>query len=392
MKTFRVKLGGWGNSRAFTLVELLVVIAIIGILIALLLPAVQAAREAARRMQCTNNLKQMGLAVHNFHDARKGLPPSTIGYIPGTLGPGHNPNASFWVLLLPYIEQNATYEILADKTNNFSIIMNNLLFWNVLDANQTTRMELQNSICSSFKSFRCPSRRGGVVTLNDAPDTNGGANNQGGMYGPQGDYAFVQGRPFQHWSSWLNNYNPTAADHAPTQQGAIRVASWTGGTASTWQPRDTMSWWNDGTSNQIVVGEKHILADFVGTCGPNGDNGTTPFNSNRWKLGDCSMLITGDWNTLSSAMSFNAQLARGPSDVGSNDPNFGLEWVPHWGSCHTGTVNFLMGDGSVQAIPVTTPSGGLYTSEADYNNKTNLSNSIIARLGCARDGNPVSLP
>ena len=118
MKTSKVKLGGGGNLGAFTLVELLVVIAIIGILIALLLPAVQAAREAARRMQCSNNLKQMGLAVHNYHDSIKCFPPGVMYHeILDTsenhsIGPGYSLYCGMvgWAaFLLPYMEQQALY-------------------------------------------------------------------------------------------------------------------------------------------------------------------------------------------------------------------------------------------------------------------------------------------
>ncbi len=98
----------------FTLVELLVVIAIIGILVALLLPAIQAAREAARRTRCSNNLKQLGLALHNYHDTHGRFPPATM--ITQTtpactnMGLGTYQRFGWGVLILPHIEQAATYD------------------------------------------------------------------------------------------------------------------------------------------------------------------------------------------------------------------------------------------------------------------------------------------
>ncbi|MCL2623735.1 MAG: DUF1559 domain-containing protein [Planctomycetaceae bacterium] len=101
-----------GGNLAFTLVELLVVIAIIGILIALLLPAVQAAREAARRMQCTNNQKQLGLGMHTYHDACKSFPYACVFPVidPWTGEPSINYDTHSWVSrILPYVEQSALY-------------------------------------------------------------------------------------------------------------------------------------------------------------------------------------------------------------------------------------------------------------------------------------------
>ena len=97
----------------FTLVELLVVIAIIGVLVALLLPAVQAAREAARRMQCSNNLKQIGLGFHNYHDANKKLPPGQdygIVRSDSASNPGTRPGWSWSAYIMPYLEGNAAFD------------------------------------------------------------------------------------------------------------------------------------------------------------------------------------------------------------------------------------------------------------------------------------------
>jgi prepilin-type N-terminal cleavage/methylation domain-containing protein/prepilin-type processing-associated H-X9-DG protein len=334
MNSYQLQNRQVANSRsAFTLVELLVVITIIGILIALLLPAVQAAREAARRMQCSNNLKQLGLALHNYHSQHNCLPYTSTIFGPNgmqlNLAPYNMPVHNWSEFILPFVEQQALYDQI-----NFKVE----IIDNVANAPKTNYNLMANRRASWQE---CPSNPS-IATMQPA----------GG-----GKFMFWDpaGCAVQCYAPCVG---PQYIDAVPMDcaAGANSFCSKPGSNANNGSDSATPGMFGvrstycclfarviDGLSNTIMLSERK------------GD--LTKYTS-LWGL-----QLEGCWTGLR----INSPLIV-PSNPGAYLQNLGAS------SDHAGGANFCMGDGSVQFI----------ADSIDY--------QTYNYLGDKADGHPAMLP
>ena len=332
-------------KRGFTLIELLVVIAIIAVLIALLLPAVQQAREAARRSQCKNNLKQMGLAIHNYEETYKRLPTSGEGSRWSDQTTQFNP-VSFFTAVLPYVDQAPVY-----NQFNFNYPYNDY-----------TRAAVNcQAATTSVPVFLCPSNG------NFKADAGNSQQGQPYNYG-QTDYMPVAYVDLDPVTGLRNNW-------AGTPGGAINARKDGLLTYSCSQMRDC----TDGLSNTIalvedagrpagIVGKYDSPAAGLDDCGAGGGKRCP----NRWADGDTGNGVSGPPNLGSGetkVFNNNNNPKGGPpgclwsvNNCGPNDEPF---------SFHVGGLQVFLGDGSAR-----------FVSE-------NIDRQIIRKLCDPSDGEPV---
>lgn len=316
------------RTRGFTLVELLVVIAIIGLLVGLLLPAVQAARESSRRMACQNNLKQISLATVMFHDTHDAYPPARIVLRPGFGDPPEmwcgGKHTSWFVRILPFLEQTNAYEE-----------------WDVRVPFNEQKVDARKHVVSTYI---CPSRRSAAeafmpdsveppVTLTcgcDFPSRFIAAGATGDYGGNHGDLSPGSSGAFTdfYWGG-----NGTGVINS--SRGFCDMVGWTYNGSNyppvkaNWIDRVDHAAITDGTSNTFLVGEMHIKP---------GQLNSVPFNS---PIYDGSRFYS-----MSRVGGHGVPLATSP-----NDDVFGLSLYA-FGSWHSGICQFAMVDGSVQSVSV----------------------------------------
>ncbi|MCE9563058.1 MAG: DUF1559 domain-containing protein [Planctomycetes bacterium] len=337
------------RNRGFTLIELLVVIAIIAILIGLLLPAVQKVREAASRMKCSNNLKQIGIAVHGYHDTAGGLPPATTGNI----------GLTFWAIILPHVEQGAVASKLDMNAAGATDACTDAAH---TDAATSAASAANFNVLKTtyINLYACPTRRTGPPK--------GGTNNY-----PTGDYAIIMSGG-DRWQFFNNPASQKQALRVAVNPGDTNLTNISNGAVTAavptpnlgWRPRDTFARITDGTSNTAIIGEKHITQNFVGKCcrnnhGPEGRDGYIYWNRSNGPPYYGEYWIAGN-------------VEQGIARSALEGEGLAVSAAPALGSWHTGVCNFLFADGSVQAINV------------------NITQAMLTAIGGANDGAVVTLP
>ncbi len=315
------------GRRAFTLIELLVVIAIIAVLIALLLPAVQQAREAARRSTCKNNMKQLGLALHNYHESYGQLPPGAIWFgnggpsagtpnqdLPSTNGDtlytNFNYNANWIMLSLPYIEQAQLYNLYQPNQ--------------VLVRSGGTATDSNNRVVGAvISSVRCPSD-----AYNDTPFIRAGIGNV--PFG-RGNYGGCLGRERTPYANGADD------DRWTSQPISRRGAFGYGASAGL---RD----FNDGTSNSVALWEIRT--------GPAPDD-----SRGVWAMGRLSSSLVAGCDNVGDCAGINDGRTDAPdvhgcsSQVGLGMGCHGLaDYQTSPQSMHTGGCHAALGDGSVRFV------------------------------------------
>jgi prepilin-type N-terminal cleavage/methylation domain-containing protein len=306
---------GAAEATGFTLVELLVVIAIIGLLMAMLLPAVQLAREAGRRASCTNNLRQIGAAIHLYHDCHEAFPPGGVSPNPCCANESYT---SWTIQILPFLDQKATYDL-----------------YNQLETNES---RANKAVCNTFMPvYSCPSD----ISRNTAiVPASGPAWDKKMTYMP-GSYRGVGGKSDGASGSWDGAWrtDPSYKQLPRRWRGVFHVVD------ARLRP-ESMAAVTDGLSNTLMVGESSTWpSKATGTSVRDTSGGLSrrtfwAYTHGSYNRSDAipeSRTLLGDYDRCTSL-----------GGQGGFEP-----CNRAWGSFHTDTLNFLVCDGSVQTFPVT---------------------------------------